>query len=300
MKKVLIFIETSWAFGNIFNALSKILYKHNIILETLSWDDTTISNEELNLIFSHYDLILTLPIKVPVLLRFGVPIEKIIISIHAEIDLYYAVNNNLVQYLEQSYNFAVIGEHLQKLTKSLGIERSPIVTELGIIFDQYYAPPPKFLSSIGYATIEKSLNFFEKDIKRGYLVRDVVSSLPNLNLVMHKYYYYLCMPQFYRKFDTLVMSSTEEGGGLPAMEAAAAGRLVIGTPVGYFKENAKMGGGVLVPVEESEFVRETVKTLQYFSENPTDFQNKCYEIQQFAREHYDWSYKVDKWIELFE
>jgi len=42
------------------------------------------------------------------------------------------------------------------------------------------------------------------------------------------------MPDFYASIDALIMPSLQEGAGLPALEAAAAGRLVIGTPVGHF------------------------------------------------------------------
>ena len=107
------------------------------------------------------------------------------------------------------------------------------------------------------------------------------------------------MPAYYNKIDSLIMSSLEEAGGLPAMEAAAAGKLVIGTPVGYFEENGKYGGGILVPLDELGFLNETRKNLMYYKDNPKEYKEKCEEIQNYARENYDWSKTIHSWVELF-
>ncbi len=77
------------------------------------------------------------------------------------------------------------------------------------------------------------------------------------------------------------------------------GKLVIGTPVGYFEENGKHGGGILVPLDELGFLNETRKNLLYYKDNPKEYKEKCEEIQHYAREHYDWGKTIHSWVELF-
>jgi glycosyltransferase involved in cell wall biosynthesis len=83
------------------------------------------------------------------------------------------------------------------------------------------------------------------------------------------------------------------------MEAAAAGRLVIGTPVGHFPRKAYEGGGILAPVEAEEFKAFTVETLRYYKDNPAAYQDKCHAIQEAAK-RFDWKYTIDAWVELIE
>ena len=112
-------------------------------------------------------------------------------------------------------------------------------------------------------------------------------------------YHYLAMPGYYKTVDALIMASIEEAAGMPMLEAAAAGRLCIGTPVGYFAEHGLRGGGHLVGLDEENFVKETVDILQHYKYNDDAYKKKCLEIQEYARENYDWSKVVDQWIKLF-
>ena len=82
------------------------------------------------------------------------------------------------------------------------------------------------------------------------------------------------------------------------MEGAAAGRLIIGSPVGYLGENAVRGAGITVPLDELGFVEKTKEYLTYYRDNPMAYRQKCESIQQFAREHYDWSTVVKHWVDL--
>jgi glycosyltransferase involved in cell wall biosynthesis len=107
------------------------------------------------------------------------------------------------------------------------------------------------------------------------------------------------MVGYYKGVDSVIMSSTEEACGLPMLEAAAAGRLCIGTPVGYFAENGLKGGGIQVSLEENQFVNEVSAILNYYKNNPDQYRRKCLDIQEYARYNYDWSKVIDQWIELF-
>lgn len=83
------------------------------------------------------------------------------------------------------------------------------------------------------------------------------------------------------------------------MEGAAAGKLCIGTPVGYFEENGKLGGGCLVSMDEENFIKETIDILSHYKYNNEAYKRKCLDIQEYARENYDWSKVIDQWIKLF-
>jgi glycosyltransferase involved in cell wall biosynthesis len=110
---------------------------------------------------------------------------------------------------------------------------------------------------------------------------------------------FLDMPDFYKAVDAVVTSSISEGAQLPVMEGAAAGRLVIGTPVGHFPRKAYQGGGVLAPIDAEKFEQFTAVTLQFYKENPTAFADKCHALQEAAR-NFDWQYSIDDWVQFIE
>ena len=83
------------------------------------------------------------------------------------------------------------------------------------------------------------------------------------------------------------------------MEAAAAGRLVIGTPVGHFPLRAYQGGGIIAPAAADKFRAFTAATLRYYKDNPTAYVEKCRSIQEAAQQ-FDWQYVIGEWVELME
>ena len=83
------------------------------------------------------------------------------------------------------------------------------------------------------------------------------------------------------------------------MECAAAGRLPLGTPVGYFEENAPQGGGILLPLDEASFMQEAQVQLNFYKKNKISFIGRCKEIKEYALEFYDWRVKIASWIKLF-
>lgn len=100
--------------------------------------------------------------------------------------------------------------------------------------------------------------------------------------------------EFYSTLDILLITSIPNGesetGPLPAFEAIASGVLVIGTPVGNFKE---------VPGPKFSTVEEAVQILNELKSDPE-------RVKQIAKEQYDcivekWNYKVvaEKWKEMF-
>jgi glycosyltransferase involved in cell wall biosynthesis len=107
------------------------------------------------------------------------------------------------------------------------------------------------------------------------------------------------MPGYYNSIDALAVSSIEESAGLPSMEAAAAGRLVLSTPVGYFEDYGPKGGGVVLPMgypEEDQYCSALKESIEYYQKNPEAYNKKCLDIQEFARENYDWEKHILGWV----
>ena len=297
-KKVLFYTETKWAYGVIHNDLSKELYKHDIIADSLNWD-LNYTQDEFDFFIRTYDIFVTSAPLVPKLHQhYNVPLHKIIATAHEQWDLYLANRDCGIDFFEDIKDFAVISNILVDLSKKLGIKKIPKITNAGINFDNFYTPINNSLKNIGYGGVKVSPNFFGTDRKRGHLVEKALEGIQNVNLITHNFYHYLCMPGYYGTLDCLVVSSSEEAGGMPAMEAAAAGRLVISTPLGYFEEHGPKGGGIVVPLDSEKFVQKTKETIIFYRDNPTLYKIKCQQIQQYARENYDWSKKIYPWLEL--
>lgn len=300
MKKILFYTETKWAYGIIHYALCKELYKHNILADVLNWD-LQYSETEFTFLNDKYDLfVTTAPLVLKLHRDYKVPLNKICATAHGQWDILLAKHQADFDFYPHIHSFGVISNILKNKCKEWNISREPKVVETGIHFDLFYAPPSQQLKTIGYGGVKQTNNFFGQEIKRGHLVERACEGIKDIQLQTSGSYSYLCMPSYYKTVDAVVMSSSEEAGGLPMLEAAAAGRLPIGTPVGFFEENALKGGGILVPLDENEFVDKTKQTILYYKDNPNEYVNKCLEVQSYARDHYDWSSKIHMWIDLFE
>ena len=119
-----------------------------------------------------------------------------------------------------------------------------------------------------------------------------------LKVAIHYHNSFNTMPGFYPTVGAVVISSTHEGAGLPALEAAAAGRLVISTPVGHW-DRVGYKGAVEVPIDEVQFVDRCAGALSFYKNNPKDYEARCYGIREHAK-GYDWQYHIESWINLIE
>ena len=310
MKKILFFTQNRWAFGSLHNSMIKELYKHGVYANLLDYDQEY-SAEEFKYFMDTYDYFVTNPETIPPLMSYGVPTKRIVAIAHAEWDIYTAAKD-LVHNTTNWWDLHAYGAISQKLVDMFNDlnphskVKAQLVTN-GISFNQFYSKPSESLKRVGFAGKMVGCNFFGVDIKRGRLVQKAVELAKSdetfggksLEFVPNGTYNYLSMPGFYKSLDAIVMASTEEAAGMPMMEAAAAGRLCIGTPIGYFKDHGLKGGGCQVPLNEEEFIEKTVDLLMHFKYNDDDHKRKCLEIQEYARENYDWSKVIDQWINLF-
>ena len=310
MTKVLFFTQNRWAFGSLHQGLIKELYKHGVYANLLDYT-VGYSQEEFDFLIDTYDYFVTNPESIPPLMSYRVPLNKIVAVAHAEWDIYVAARDlvhNTTNYYD-IHSYGCISDKLVDMFNSLNPHskvKAQRVTN-GINFDAFYAKPSESLRKIGFGGKMVGCNFFGVDIKRGHLVQKV-SELINvdtgftgiyIDFIPNRTYHYLAMPGYYKTVDALIMASTEEAAGMPMLEAAAAGRLCIGTPVGYFKDNGLKGGGHIVNLNEENFIEETLDILQLYKYNNDAYKKKCLDIQEYAKENYDWNKVVNQWIELF-
>jgi hypothetical protein len=291
---IVFFTETKWAFGQIHNSLCKRLLPYGINAEVLDFF-TQYTREEMLAISDNTEYFVTTPVGVGWLLQYDIPPQKIKSVAHAQWDILLSNSQIGTEVYKDLAGYGVVSVTLKEKSFDFGISRIPAVLNMGIEFDRFYAPVSQSLNKVGYAAAFESRNFAGEEIKRGRLVQTACDKvgLPLIRPQTH----YLGMPSFYKSVDAVVMSSTEEGAGLPMLEAAAAGKLCIGTPVGYFRENSRaLRGGFAVHMAEDLFVQDVVGVLNYSKAYPEEYRKVCTDIQEYAREHYDWSKHIDKWV----
>lgn len=302
-KKILIFANTEWSNGRVYYDLSKLLYDKGYIIDILNWR-VSYPSQQMNQMASYYDFILTGLDGIPVLVDiYGVPYEKIIgISHGIYYDLPLLVEKKGLEPLDKLANFGVVSYSMISESVIAGISRIPRVVSLGVNYSDFYTSVPTRLTTVGYATAmsHKTKNGIEK--KRGELAQACAQAAGLAFSPAGTYdnpVSFHDMPDYYKRVDAVLMTSLIEAAGLPVLEAAAAGRLVIGTPVGHFPLTAYQGAGIIAPIEAEKFKAFTTATLRYYKENPTAYVEKCHAIQDSARK-FDWQYVIDEWIELIE
>lgn len=291
--RIAIFNDTGWSIGDMYAHIAP-----HIGGECLEWS-RCYSREA----FAGCDRVLTLAGDGDRCLteQYVIPREKILAVAHAEQDvqrlLRFAGNDGI----RRLAGFGVVSDSLANSSIAIGITRVPTVLRQGIDCRFYESQIPESLRRIGYATLLERKNEYGVEIKRGELVRRATElaglefkpALPSNNrfdgIPRAK------MPDYYRSVDAVVMSSLQEGGGMPPLEAAAAGRLVIGTPVGDFPRLACEGIGILAPLNDEAFVEFTADVLVSYKMNVDLFRKKCLDIQAASCKR-DWPRVIGDWI----
>jgi hypothetical protein len=289
--KTLIYCDTGWSLGQLYSAVAPSLGA-----DFVSW--TKWYPPEF---FQKYDRILTLagPGSNALHDTSGVPREKMIVVAHADEDIVRMVSHDGDEGVRQYAGFGVVSDTLACVSLSLGLTRVPTVLRQGISCASYACDPAERLRTVGYAAVMSRSNAFGVEIKRGELVRKVVEGMglrfePAMargRLTREQ------MPGYYRSVDAVVCSSLQEGGAMPPYEAAAAGRLVVGTPVGDFPRLVLEGMGVMGPLNDEPFAEFLEQTLRYYLSNRRNFQLKCRAIQAAAQGR-DWFAVVDDWVKF--
>ena len=300
MKKVVFYFEAEWAFGSIHYELFKYLFSLGYNCHLLSWDRRC-TREEILELDSHVDFWVTCTQGYRHL-GYGlnaVRPERVVIIVHSIVDLNEFIQNHGYNDFDRFKNYGAVSDYLISYSEKVGVVRKPNLCPLGINYHTFYNQPSKQLSTIGYAGKLVGKHFgLGRDIKRGYLVEQVANKT-GLQLKVAETYHksFVTMSGFYKNVDCVIMSSTEEGAGLPVLEAGAAGKLVLGTPVGHWNDRIADKGGITLPLPEEEFVNKCVEILNYYKNNPTEYVNRCLQIQEHAKS-YDWSNYIDYWLKV--
>ena len=287
------FTEPEWAFGSIHYELTKNLFERGINATVLNWE-RSYQKQEIAELAANIDFFHSSPYGVNVLIKkYAIKPEQCVATVHAKWDI-----NHLVEYgpdmVIRLHGYTAVSDWLVEQSAHAGIARVPQVTPVAINYDTFYHEPSKQLRIVGYAGAISGVNL---QIKRLHLVEQAVRNAGlELKIAHGQHNSYVTMAGFYPTVDALIVASSEEGAGLPALEASAAGRLVISTPVGLWKNG---NNGHTVPIEEGRFLEETTVLLKHYKDNSGAYVDKCLSTLEYAKK-YDWSQVVDKWAKAFQ
>jgi hypothetical protein len=297
MRSIVFFIENEWAFGQIHHALIKRLWSYGIYSHLLDWSKEYNFREFRN-ITSKFDLFVTTPCRINLLVNhYGVSPSKIVAIAHHLKDIYWGINGVGTAFFDELAGYAVNHAELIPASKEYGISRVPALVKVGIEFDFYYTPVSERIQRLGYAGAFFQTEVTGKECKRMHLAQLVSerTGVPiDASARQDERLHFLAMPEFYRSIDCLIVPSTYETAGLPALEAAAAGRLVISTNVGYFDGSF----GELAQMDEQDFVSDAVAHINKHRENSGLYKYVCEYSQQYVRDNFDWSVVIDGWLNV--
>jgi glycosyltransferase involved in cell wall biosynthesis len=308
MKNVVFLSDNEWAFGSIHYGLFKYLWNYGYNCNLLQWDKHY-TKEEITELNSHIDFWITTPHGYLTLKSsYDIAPERCVVIAHSVFDLTDYIKIYGIEDFSRFRKYGVISNYLKDYSKELNIPIDPIVFPIGINYNSFYSEPSKELKVVGYASAYYERHEFTQEMidqdqvpnlrwkKRGYLVKEACEKAGlEFRIANHYHNSFVTMPGFYKFVDAVVIPSMQEGGGLPSLEAGAAGKLVIGTSVGYWQERVGILGGIQVPIEEKEFIEFTVNALKYYKDNPNKYREKCYVIREHAKS-YDWSNYVEQWV----
>jgi glycosyltransferase involved in cell wall biosynthesis len=311
MKNVVFYIEAEWAFGVIHYELSKYLFAEGYNCTVLHWSKKY-TIEEMVELDSSTDIWVTNPQGYHSLIYAYqcIPPEKIVVVSHALIDLNFILENKMESELYRMKSFCVVSKFLADYSVAIGIKRRPHITPIGINWNAFRSKPSFELKTVGYGgwyqDRQLPVDSDNKEVidrkgnKRSYLAKEC-ATMAGLKFTVASDYHnsFVTMAGYYNTVDCVIIPSMHEGAGLPALEAAAAGRLVIGTKVGHWNDKIAPNGGIEAPMDEVDFISFTLKTLNYYKSEPIAFQEKCYEMQEHAKT-YDWSRCISYWIAAFK
>lgn len=299
MTNAVFYIDSEWAFGQIHYELAKVLHHKGVDASVLPWQHPY-TQQEITELAVATDVFVTNPNGYTTLRHdYNIDAGKIIVIAHAVYDLDYLYKLDGAVAFNDAKEFVVVSEFLHKTAKTMGISRTPTLLHLGINTHRYAAKPATTLRTIGiagkYHRVDPHTGY---DLKRGALIEQCARERGLTVKIAEQYHNsFVTMSGFYPTVDCVIIASTEEGAGLPALEAAAAGRLVISTPVGHWPELVGEKGGITVPINEAAFTKQVLEILEKYQNDSAAFAEKCKEIQKHSAK-YDWAHVVDDWAAM--
>lgn len=308
MRLITFFTEAKWAYGRLHFDLCKYLFNFNMHATITSWTDITCSYPSFNF-FNACDSVVTTTGGLPAVLDGRLPIEKVLLVFHSLKDITDYINNfSDVITIDKFRKIGAVSKFLvNSASDMLNIPKTRIsLLPIGVDLTQFnWATLPKALETIGYAgayvddstelPIGSDREWFKEVsiIKRSWLVKEIAIET-RLNFIKAQDYnmYYTTMGGFYSIADCIICSSCVEGAGMPVLEASAAGRLVMSTPVGHWEDYNCLGH--TLPVDSDNFKKEAISILSFYKNNPESFVRKCKEIKDYSV-NYSWINSIKLW-----
>lgn len=310
MKNIIFYFESDWAFGSIHYELFKYLWAEGFNCHLLPWN-RSYTIEEIKEIDRCVDFWVSNPHGYRSLTKVYNVInpDKCIVISHAVSDIHEMIDHCGIEEFDKCRKYGVVSQYLKNYGKNIGINRDQLVCQLGINFNTFKMEPNSELTTVGYAGIynerligdeEEGYKTHITRLKRSYLVKEAAEQA-GLKFVAASSYHnsFVTMPGFYKSVDCIMISSTNEGAGLPALEAGAAGKLVISTEVGHWVDKISPFGGITAPMNENEYLTSCVEILKYYKNHPDEYRARCYQIQDHAKT-YDWKYCLESWVEILQ
>jgi hypothetical protein len=300
MKRVIFFIEQSWAYGVIHTELVSYLREYDIEASFLHWGKAY-TLQEVQELADQVDWFVSSPYGLDVLqTNYQIQPEQCIAVCHSLEDAQFLDTRMTMaaEFLQRVGKIAGVSQWAcDRMLEILNTDKQVYLSTVGINYNKFKAVPRNRLDSLGYAGAYR----FEHNeyIKRTHLVEQVAlqTGLP-LKIAVHYHHTFVTMPGFYPTVGAVLISSTHEGAGLPLLEAAAGGCLVVSTPVGHW-DRVGSKGAVEVSVDETKYVEQAVEIINFYKNNPREYVNRCEQIQEHAK-GYDWKYHVGSWVSLLK
>lgn len=296
-RRIIFYFEPDWAFGTIHYELCKNLWDMGFDCDLLPWT-RKYNLHEFRDLEKRVDLLVTIP-SVWKILRDDNKFDpgKIVVVAHGESDLIGFLQHSNAEEMQKFHAYGVVSQWLKQRSRELGISRIPTVVNLGINVPRFEQDISEKLAVVGYAGTCRE---YFASLKRPHLIeKAVIRAGLEFRAAEGNYNSFLTMPGFYKSVDAVIAASQHEGAGLPVLEAGAAGRLVISTPVGHWHEKVGNMGGIVAPMGDEEFVESVANTLIYYRDNPEKYRIKCGEIKQHSQS-YDWKYVIQYWADLLK
>ena len=299
--KIVIWGHTQWSHGRVYYDVCKALTERGYVVDLLDW--TVGQGWKIEQLLSYYDFFLTALNGIGTLIdTYGVPAERIIGLSHHERDILMLIEEKGVGVFDELAGYGVVGYQLYDASAIFGVRRSPLVVPLGVNTAEFSAEVPQRLRTVGYASSYAHVTPEGVEMKRGDIAEAAareaglqfkIAGSVGGQMSFHD------MPAFYRSVDAVLVSSLTEGAGLPMREAAAAGRLVISTPVGDFPLHAAQGIGVIAPIEAHKYTKFVADELKFHKDDTAAFVERCRKAKDAASK-LDWQYMISNWIDLIE
>lgn len=308
MKRIIFYSDPEWAIGSITHELCKYLFLHGYDANVLSWKKCY-SVDEFVETDKRTHCWVTLPDGYNALSRSYrcIDASKVVVICHATSDIDAIINLGLQDDIVRLMDYCAVAEHLVAYSRLKGIKRIPKVLKNGINYSKFHCKPSFELNTVGFAGFylqnPEGMDEISKERhrnKRGDLVKRVCEEL-GLNLKIANTYHnsFVTMNGFYSSVDCVIVPSMYEAAGMPTLEAGAAGRLVLGTPVGHWTDLVTEAGGITCPMQDDLCYSFMKETLSFYRNNPIAYQEKCISIQKHAKS-YDWSNFIKDYIAVFD